>query len=72
MALPCVCVLLAWDEDRREFVRKLNSLGVPVLILVVTAPGRGQDLDAGPMREQPAKFRVLEAGHIEQGLAKLE
>ena len=36
----CIWVLVAWDEARREFVRKLKELGVPVLALVILAPGR--------------------------------
>jgi uncharacterized protein (DUF58 family) len=66
----CVCVLLAWDEARREFVKKLQTLGVPVLVLVVTAPG-GAGLDPGPLRDEPQRFRVLEMGQIEKQLATL-
>ncbi len=66
----CVCVLLAWDEARRSLVKKLRTLGVPILILVVTRPG-GPVLDPGPLRDEPHRFRVLELGQIEQGLARL-
>jgi uncharacterized protein (DUF58 family) len=68
----CICVLVAWDEARREFIRKLKALGVPVLVLVVVASDQGQALDAGPLRDQPDRFFVLEAGKIETGLAKLK
>lgn len=68
----CVCVLLDWDEERREFVRKLRMLGLPVLVLVVRDRGRAKGLDPGPLRDEPASFRVLEVGSIEQGLAQLE
>jgi uncharacterized protein (DUF58 family) len=67
----CICVLLAWDQPRRDFVEKLRRLGVPVLALVVAAPGQAKGLDAGPMRDDPRRFCVLEAGRIEEGLAKL-
>jgi len=66
----CVCVLLAWDEARREFVKKLQTIGVPVLVLVVAAPGRA-GLDPGPLRDEPHRFQVLELGRIEQDLARL-
>jgi uncharacterized protein (DUF58 family) len=66
----CVCVLLAWDETRRELVKKLQTLGVPVLVLVITAPG-GAGLDPGPLRDEPHRFQVLELGRIEQDLARL-
>jgi uncharacterized protein (DUF58 family) len=67
----CICVLLAWDEARRDFVGKLKALGVPMLVLVIVPPGRSQSLDPGPMRAEPDRFFVLEAGQIEQGLAKV-
>jgi len=66
----CVCVLLAWDEARREFVKRLQTLDVPVLVLVVAAPGRA-GLDPGPLRDKPHRFQVLELGRIEQDLAGL-
>ena len=66
----CVCVLLAWDEARRRLVEKLRVLGVPVLVLVIAPAGR-TELDAGPLRDEPDRFRVLESGRIEQGLAAL-
>jgi uncharacterized protein (DUF58 family) len=67
----CVCVLLAWDEARRRLVEKLQVLGVPVLVLVIVPAGQ-TELDAGPLRDEPDHFRVLESGRIEQGLAALK
>jgi hypothetical protein len=68
----CVCVLVAWDEERREFIRKLKALGVPVLILIVVPPGLSRTLEPGPLNDEPDRFLVLEAGQIETGLAKLK
>ena len=67
----CICVFLAWDDDRRGFIEKLNRLGVPLLVLVIVEPGRSQSLDPGPLRDQPECFHVLEVGKIEQGLGRL-
>ncbi len=67
----CVCVLLAWDEARRELVKKLQTLGVPALVLVIAAPGK-DGLDPGPLRDEPHRFRVLELGQIEKQLATLK
>jgi uncharacterized protein (DUF58 family) len=67
----CICVLLAWDEERRVFVQKLRALGVPVQVLIITEPGSGAGLDPGPMREEPDRFHVLECGKLEEGLANL-
>jgi uncharacterized protein (DUF58 family) len=68
----CICVLLAWDDTRRNLVRKLKALGIPVLVLVLTEPGRDESLEPGPMRDDPDRFHVLEIGRIEQDLARLK
>jgi uncharacterized protein (DUF58 family) len=68
----CVCVLLDWDDDRRQFVQKLRTLGVPVLVLVIVDAGQNQGFDPGPLRDEPECFHVLETGRIEQGLANLK
>ncbi len=68
----CICVLLAWDEERKSFVQKLRALGVPLLVLVIVEPGRSRSLDAGPMRDEYGRFYVLEAGKIERGLTELK
>jgi len=65
----CICVLLAWDQRRQKFVEKLKMLGVPVLVLVLAAPGKAGSIQPGIMEGDA--FRVLELGQIEQGLAKL-
>ncbi len=67
----CICVLLAWDRERRGFIEKLKALGLPVLVLVVQEAGQGGELDPGPMRDQPERFHVLKVGEIEPGLAAL-
>jgi uncharacterized protein (DUF58 family) len=67
----CICVFLAWDRERHEFIRKLQALGLPLLVLVVTEPGHSQVFEPGPMRDQAGRFHVLEAGQIETGLARL-
>jgi uncharacterized protein (DUF58 family) len=68
----CICVLIAWNEERQRFVEKLLTLGVSVLVLVIVPAGQRDTLDAGPMRDHPDKFHVLEVGQVEAGLAKLK
>ncbi len=67
----CICVLQKWDDARKQFVGKLKALGVPLLALVVVRPGH-KKLDAGPLRDQPESFHVLEIGKVSEGLAKLK
>ena len=50
---------------------KLRGLGVPLLVLVVTPPAQIK-LDAGPLRNEPECFHVLEIGDIAETLAKLK
>jgi uncharacterized protein (DUF58 family) len=67
----CICVLLAWDPERMELVRKLRALGLPVLVLIVRRPGDTRSLEPGPMQDQPDRLHSLEVGQIEEGLARL-
>ncbi len=67
----CVCVLLDWDEQRRRLVRKLREYGLPVLVMVITAGGGSQVVGESPSVDQQTPVYMLEAGRIEQGLARL-
>ena len=66
----CICVLINWDKARQELVRKLRMMGIPLLVLLVVDAGAARKIDAGPMRDDPQNFRILEVGAIEEGLAK--
>jgi len=66
----CICVFLKWDEARKKFAEKLRRPGVALLVLVIRQPGQIK-LDAGPLRDQPECFHVLEIGNIAEQLAKL-
>ena len=67
----CICIFIAWNEERHRFVEKLRATGVPVLVVVVAAkaPARlaNTDLAAG----EPEYFHTLVLGDIEAGLQKL-
>ena len=67
----CICVLLAWDERRQQFVKRLKTLGLPLLVLVVTEADAPSDLEPGPLRDEPHCLRVLSVGAIAEGLAKI-
>lgn len=71
MVSGCICVFIAWDEARQNFVKKLRALGVPTLIFVVTDFGEKKP-EAGVMRDDPENFYVLETGRIEETLMKLK
>jgi uncharacterized protein (DUF58 family) len=67
----CICVLQHWDEARQKLVKKLRTLDIPLLVLVVVRPGEKKP-DAGPLRDEPEKFHVLEIGRIGEELGKLK
>ncbi len=65
----CICVLLAWDDARRNFVKKLQKLGVPLLVFVIVQPdGVKPDIT----EDEPENFHILEIGHVAEELAKLK
>lgn len=66
----CILVLMAWDNPRRELVRKLRLLGVPLLVLVLRATDAPAP-DPGPMRDDPARFRVMDIPRLAEQLAQL-
>jgi len=66
-----ICILLAWDEARQNFVETLRGMGIPLLVLVVEDGASAADLDPGPMADQPQRFYPLTSGEIEEGLAAL-
>jgi len=68
----CICVLQHWDDARRQFVDKLKTLGVPLMVLVIVRPGQGISGAGGPLLEASGTLRILEVGKIEEGLAKLK
>ncbi|HSU54581.1 MAG TPA: DUF58 domain-containing protein [Candidatus Dormibacteraeota bacterium] len=68
----CICVLLDWDKSRRDFVKKLRTIGMPVLVLVIVPPGEKEKPQPGPMADDPGQFHVLEMGNLEACLARLK
>lgn len=67
----CICVLLDWDEPRRNFVEKIKLLGVPIMVLLIVPPGSAAP-EPGPLRDAPGSFQVLETDRIAQTLANLK
>jgi uncharacterized protein (DUF58 family) len=55
----CLCILLGWDAERQELVRRLRGLGVPVEVLVLTP--KEIPLSPGPMADVPERLRAVPA-----------
>ncbi len=66
-----VCVLGAWDAERRRLVRDLRALGLPVLALVTAAEPRAEPLDPGPLADTPARLLSVAPQSAASDLARL-
>ncbi|MFQ5580166.1 MAG: DUF58 domain-containing protein [Nitrospiria bacterium] len=71
MISGCICILLAWDKERRDFIDQLKRYGIPLLVLVVGDASMPDPLDLGPMKENPSSLHRLEVGKIKEGLSKI-
>ncbi len=67
----CLLVLMEWNQARRDLVRRLKALRLPVLVMVLVPRGKADDFDPGPPEDQPDRLLVLESGKIGEGLQKL-
>ena len=63
-----ICVLLAWDEQRRSLIANLRGLGIPLRVWVVH--DSDATLDPGPMASDARNFRVVRPESLEQELAR--
>ncbi len=64
----CICVLLKWDADRQEFIKKLRALNVPVAVFVLSDAEAEDITDHGPMADLPEAFHQLKVGKVEEAL----
>lgn len=67
----CVCVLLAWDEERKTLIRHLKGVGVPLLVLVVAEDKAPEPPDSAESPLEADDIHRLHIGKIKEGLAEL-
>jgi len=67
----CILVLVRWDEARRDLVRRLRAMGVPLVVLMIVEPAAKDVLANSDAGDRPERFHVLETGKIQEGLARL-
>ena len=67
MLSGCICVLLAWDAERRKFVETLRGFGLPLLVFVVTGAENRHAVEREATQDAPAAH-FLEVGQIQEGL----
>jgi uncharacterized protein (DUF58 family) len=82
MMSSAICILLKWDDERREMVRRLKGHGIPLMVFIIAPPGSsktdgskaGTSIDTihpGPMKDSPDKFHILQVGKIEEALSRI-
>jgi len=64
----CICILLSWDDERKQLINDLRGAGIPVLAIVIADPAL-----PGAQRPDPARDHVhlVEVGKVGEGLASL-
>ncbi len=68
----CICILLYWDQERKNFIQTLLSHGLPLVVIIVTKEDPGIiRKDPGPMKNMLRQFHAVQVGNIENGLALL-
>ncbi|MDT8318163.1 MAG: DUF58 domain-containing protein [bacterium] len=72
MMSSAICILIKWDDERRELVKRLKALHIPlILFLIVPEDAPIKDIDPGPMRDAPGRFHTLPLGKVEEALANI-
>ncbi len=70
MLSSCVVILLTWDAERSALVRRLDGMGLPLVVLVIGDSGGGTPL---PAWTHPAsRLWFVPVGQAEGILARLE
>jgi uncharacterized protein (DUF58 family) len=68
----CICVLLAWNDERKILVGHLRALDIPTLVLVITGgEDNRHDFDPGPVSDRPHLFHLLPVNNIQEELMQI-
>ncbi|OUL20395.1 hypothetical protein BV378_29920 [Nostoc sp. RF31YmG] len=65
----CICIFLCWDEDRKRLVNYLKSVGIHILVLVITdKEGKVANFDLDSMNDRLTRSHILNLGKIQEEL----
>jgi uncharacterized protein (DUF58 family) len=68
----CICIFLTWDDDRKALVEKLQSMGIPTMVLVIEGDRALSNYAAlEPLKQAQSSIHILKLGQIQQGLLEL-
>lgn len=72
MMSSAICILLKWDDERREIVKKLKVSGIPLIVFLIVPAGASMEgMDPGPMKDSPGRFHTLPVDKVEEALSKI-
>lgn len=66
-----ICVLLNWDDKRRNLIRSIRSRKIPILVFLITENGE-PGLDVSPSDIDPNYFITLNTGQIQDQLNHIQ
>jgi uncharacterized protein (DUF58 family) len=66
-----ICILLKWDNERQEMIRRLKALGIPLIVLVIANRDMDTTPEPGPMSDTPECLHFLTVGKIQKKLNEL-
>jgi len=66
-----ICILLKWDDERQEMIRRLKALSIPLKVLVIANRNTASVLEPGPMSAAPESLHLLKVGKIQKKLNQL-
>jgi hypothetical protein len=68
----CICVFIAWDDERKQLINYLKGVGIPVIVYVITDAGQdGVTPVKGIENAEGDNFYRLSAEKIQEGLMAL-
>lgn len=70
MLSGCICVLIAWDEERKKLIQYLQALNIPTLVLIITDETSTLD-ESELIGDRSMQFQLLKLGKIQEGLSVL-
>jgi len=65
----CICILLSWDRQRKEFIHSLEVSGVPLLVLLLSRDGKQPDSEACQGIRSPV--HVVDIGKVQECLSEI-
>lgn len=68
----CICILIAWDEQRKKLVNYLRRMKIGILVLLITDQVDNiEELDIQSIQDELVSLHILKLGQIAQGLMQI-